>query len=60
MITHPLFQIIVIVCVLLVAWWVVQRWSPDPLVTKIAQVILFLIALWVVFFKILPLAGISL
>ena len=57
--THALFQIIVIVVVLLVVWWVAVRFSPDPLVTKIIQVVIFLIALWVAFFKVLPLAGVS-
>ena len=45
--------------VLLVVWWVAVRFSPDPLVTKIIQVVIFLIALWVAFFKVLPLAGVS-
>lgn len=57
--THALFQIAVIIVVILIAYWVAERFSPDPLVTKIVQVALFLVALWVVIFKILPLAGVS-
>ena len=57
--SHSLFQIAVIVCVLIVAWLLATRFSPDPLVTKIVQIILFLVALYVVIFKVLPLAGVS-
>jgi hypothetical protein len=56
---HNLFQIVIIIVVLLVAYWVAERFSPDPLVTKIVQVIIFLVALWVIIFKILPMAGVS-
>jgi len=54
------FQIIVIVAVLIVAWLIAVRFSPDPLITQIVQVIIFLVALYVIFFKVLPMAGISL
>jgi len=56
---HPLFQIIVIVCILILAWMLAIKFSPDPLVTKIIQVVIFLVALWVAFFKLLPMAGVS-
>jgi len=59
MVTHALFNIIVIICVLMVVWWLAVRYSPDPLITKIIQIAIFLIALWVAFFKILPMAGIN-
>ncbi len=57
--THALFGIIVLICVLLIAYWVLQRFSPDPLITNIGAVIIFLIALWVIVTKVLPLAGVS-
>ncbi len=56
--THALFGII-IVCILLIAYWIVQRFSPDPLITNIAAVIIFLVALWILVTKLLPLAGVS-
>jgi hypothetical protein len=54
-----LFQIIVIICVVVLVWLLATKFSPDPLITKIVQVVVFLIALWVAFFKLLPMAGIS-
>lgn len=51
-----LFAVIVIVCFLIVAWYVLVRFSPDPLITKIGQVVIFLIALYLVIKKLLPLA----
>lgn len=57
--THVFFQIIVIICVLVVVWMLATRFSPDPMVTKIIQIVIFLIALYVAFFKVLPMAGIS-
>ena len=53
------FQIIVIIAVLVVVYLVAVRFSPDPLVTRIVQIVVFLIALWVAFFKVLPMAGIG-
>lgn len=56
---NSLVNLIVILAVLIVAWLVVARFSPDPLITKIAQIIIFVIALVVVLRMILPLAGVS-
>ena len=56
---HAYFQIIMIIVVLIVAWWVAERFSPDPLILKIVQIVIFLVALYVIFFKILPMAGVS-
>lgn len=56
---HTFFQIIVIVAVLIVVWLLATRFSPDPLITKIIQIVIFLIALYVAFFKVLPMAGVS-
>ncbi len=57
--TQALFQIIIALCVLLVAWWCLERFSPDALITRIGQVIIFLIALFVIITRILPMVGIS-
>ena len=54
-----LVGLIVTVCILIVAWFVVERFSPDPLVTKICQVIIFIIALLLIVQKLLPMAGVS-
>lgn len=50
-----LFSLIIIVAVLVVIWWVLVRFSPDPLITKIGQVIIFIVALWLIIKKLLPL-----
>jgi uncharacterized membrane protein YwzB len=55
-----LVNLIIIIAVLICAWWVIQRFSPDPLITKIAQVIIFVVAVVVVLRMVLPLAGINL
>ena len=57
--TQQLFHIVIIVAVLIVAWFITERFSPDPLITKIVQVILFVIALFVIVSKVLPLAGVA-
>lgn len=57
--TQAFFQIIVIIAVLIVVWLLATRFSPDPLITKIVQIVIFLIALYVAFFKVLPMAGLS-
>ena len=54
-----LVTLIIAVCVLIVAWFVIERFSPDPLVTKICQIIIFIIALLLIVQKLLPLAGVS-
>jgi hypothetical protein len=54
-----LVNIIIAIAVLLVAWWIAERFSPDPLITKIVQVIIFVIALLLVIKMVLPLAGLS-
>lgn len=57
--THSLFALIVVVALLIAAWFVVERFSPDPLVTKLCQIGIFLVALYVVIMKLLPMAGIG-
>jgi len=52
-----LVPIIVIVVVGLIIWWVAERFSPDPLITKIVQVIVFAVVLIVIITKLFPLLG---
>ena len=54
-----LVTLIIAVCILIVAWFVVERFSPDPLITKICQIIIFVIALLLVVQKLLPMVGVS-
>lgn len=51
-------QLIIVVAVLLIAWYVNDRFSPDPLITKIVQIVIFIVALLVIVTKLLPLAGV--
>ena len=54
-----LVTLIIACCILIVAWFVVERFSPDPLLTKICQIIIFLIALLLIVQKLLPMIGVS-
>lgn len=56
---HAIVPIIIIVAVLLIAWYVTERFSPDPLLTKIVQIVIFVLALVLIIVKVLPLAGIN-
>lgn len=50
-----LVPLLIFLAVVLIVWWITVRFSPDPLLTKIVQVILFI----VVIIKLLSLLGIS-
>jgi len=54
-----LIHLLIVLSVLIVAWLVVQRALPDPLITKIAQIIIFVVVVIVVLRMVLPLAGVS-
>ncbi len=54
-----LVPVIIIVAVALIIWYVAERFSPDPLITKIVQIVVFVVVLLVLIMKLLPLAGIS-
>ena len=43
--TSALVSLIISIAVLLIVWFVCARFSPDPLITKIVQIIIFVIAL---------------
>jgi hypothetical protein len=55
-----LIQLVVALGVLIIAWLITERFSPDPLITRVVQIILFVIALIVIFKLLLPLVGVSL
>lgn len=57
---EALVHLIVAIAVLIIAWFVVERFSPDPLISKICQVIIFCIALLVILTMLLPLVGVHL
>jgi hypothetical protein len=51
----PLIPLLIFLVVILIIWWITVRFSPDPLITKIVQVILFI----VVIIKLLSMLGIA-
>ena len=52
-----LVPIIVLIVVALIIWWIAERFSPDPLITKIVQIVLFAVVLIVLLTKLFPLLG---
>lgn len=52
-----LVPLIIIVGVALLIWVIAERFSPDPLITKIVQIIVFLVVLVALLTKLLPLIG---
>ena len=50
-----LVPLIVIIGVAIIIWSCVERFSPDPLITKIVKVVLFIIVLVVLITKLFPL-----
>jgi hypothetical protein len=52
-----LVPIIVVVVIGLIIYWVAERFSPDPLITKIIQVIVFAVVLIVLLTKLVPMLG---
>jgi hypothetical protein len=54
-----IMNLIIAVAVLIIAWMIIERFSPDPLITKIAQIGIFVVALLLVLKLVLPLAGVS-
>lgn len=48
--------LIITIAALIIAWFVVERFAPDPLLALICKVIIFVIAV----IKLLPLLGVSL
>lgn len=59
MLVAALVPIIIVVAVALIIWYVAERFSPDPLVTKIVQIVLFVVVLVVLLLKLFPLLGLG-
>lgn len=53
--TAILIPIIVVVAVGIIIWYAAERFSPDPFITKIVQIVVFAIVLIVLLQKLLPL-----
>lgn len=49
--------VIILVVVALIILWVTERFSPDPLITKIIQVVVFAVVLIALLMKLVPLLG---
>ncbi len=56
---NALVSLLIAVCVLICIWFVVERFSPDELITKIAKIIIFVLALLLVVKLLLPMVGVS-
>lgn len=52
-----LIPIIVIIVVALIIIWATERFSPDPLITKIIKVVVFAVVLIALLMKLIPLLG---
>lgn len=52
-----LVPVIVVVVIGLVIWYAAERFSPDPLITKIIQIVIFAVVLIVLLLKLVPLLG---
>ena len=53
-----LVPVIIIVVVALIIWYATERFSPDPFITKIVQIIIFAVVLIVLLTKFVPLLGV--
>jgi len=54
-----LIPLIVTIGVALIIWICAERFSPDPVITKIIQVLIFILVLVVILTKLLPLLGLN-
>lgn len=54
---HTLIPLIIIIVVALIIWYIAERFSPDPTVTKIVQIVLFAVVLIACLVKLVPLLG---
>jgi type IV secretory pathway TrbL component len=52
-----LIPIIIIIVVALIIIWATERFSPDPLITKIIKVVVFAVVLIALLMKLVPLLG---
>ena len=56
--TPLLVPLVITVAVALICWFIVERFSPDPLITQICKIIIFVVVLFAIIVKLLPLIGI--
>lgn len=54
---NALVPIIIVVVVALIIWYAVERFSPDPFITKIVKIIVFAVVLIVLLTKLVPMLG---
>lgn len=54
-----LVPIIVLIVVALIIVWATERFSPDPLITKIIKVVVFAVVLIFLLLKLVPLLGVG-
>ena len=54
-----LVPVIIIIAVGLIIWYVAERFSPDPLITKITKIVVFVVILVVLLLKLVPLLGVG-
>jgi hypothetical protein len=59
MLLAALVPIIITVVVALIIWYAAERFSPDPFITKVVQIIVFAVVLIVLLLKLVPLLGIA-
>ena len=57
--TAVLVPVIIVIIVGLIIWYVAEQFSPDPLITKIVQIVVFGVVLIVLLLKLFPLLGIA-
>jgi hypothetical protein len=56
--TGALIQLIVAIAVLIICWIVIERFSPDPTITFICKIVIFVIALILCLKLLLPMVGV--
>jgi hypothetical protein len=54
-----LVPVIVVIAVALIIWYVAERFSPDPLITKIVKIVIFVVVLVMLLLKLVPLLGVG-
>ena len=59
MLLGALVPIIITIAVALIIWFVAERFSPDPLITKIVQIVVFVVVLVVLLLKLVPMLGVG-
>ncbi len=52
--TQLLWTTLVVVACAIAAWFIMERFSPDGLLTKLIQIAIFLFVAWWVVFKLIP------